>query len=180
MPIVPCPVCRMRVVPKGVACPSCGHAFTEDELKERIHVDLPGREGRPESRHRAGRAARSSQDWEEPWRGPVDMPAVVKWFGVYALVMAFLYFALVAIGVVLLFNPEGAAAGIVLVIMGLVFFAPFLIALLMEDGSARWTLALVLICLGLTGGCTLPFCAVMLVYWIKPETRDYFLQDNTA
>jgi hypothetical protein len=97
--------------------------------------------------------------------------------------MAFLYFLLVALGAVLLLVPaeemdmdpiEALIQGIMLILIGAAFMVPHVVAPFFPKRTWAWGVDLVLICLGLTSCCTIPFCVALLVYWIKPETQEFF------
>ena len=109
-------------------------------------------------------------------------PAVYNWFVVYCILMALLYLALAAMGIVFMFSepdPEMSAAeakvmGSVFIILGLIFFVPYAIAPLLPRKSWVWVLGLVLICIGLTSACCLPACIPLLIFWLKPEMKQFY------
>ena len=96
--------------------------------------------------------------------------------------MALLYLALAAMGIVFMFSepdPEMSAAeakvmGSVFLILGLIFFVPYAIAPLLPRRSWVWVLGLVLICIGLTSACCLPACIPLLIFWLKPEMKQFY------
>ena len=59
-----------------------------------------------------------------------------------------------------------AAAWMLLVVFAV---APFL-----PRRKWVWIYDLVVICLGMTSCCTLPVCIALLIFWIRPETRQFF------
>jgi membrane-bound metal-dependent hydrolase YbcI (DUF457 family) len=108
-------------------------------------------------------------------------PPVYKWFVVYCIFMALLYLGLAAMGIVFMFSepdPEMSAAeakmmGAVFLILGLGFFVPYAIAPLLPRKSWVWVFGLVLICIGLTSACCLPVCIPLLIFWSKPEMKQF-------
>ncbi|HEX2122748.1 MAG TPA: hypothetical protein VHL59_14015 [Thermoanaerobaculia bacterium] len=113
----------------------------------------------------------------------MPQPPVVMWFKVYAVAMALLYIACSALGLAIIFfghewgeMPPGEA-----IFVGSIF-AAVSVPLIFVFGAAPflprrpwvWIYDLVLICAGFTGCCTLPFSIVLLIFWIRPETKAYF------
>ena len=37
-----------------------------------------------------------------------------------------------------------------------------------------WIYGIVLIAVGFTSACCIPFCVPLLIYWLKPEAKAYF------
>ena len=109
-------------------------------------------------------------------------PAVYKWFVVYCILMALLYMTMAVMGVVFLFTEpdrdmsaeEGKIMGLVMLILGLVFFVPYALAPFLPRQRWVWVLGLVLICLGLTSACCLPACIPLLIFWLKPEMKEFY------
>ena len=58
--------------------------------------------------------------------------------------------------------------------IGSVFSALFVASFLLPPRPWAWIFHLVLICIGMTSGCTLPASVALLIFWLKPETRVYF------
>jgi hypothetical protein len=110
-------------------------------------------------------------------------PPVVRWFKVYAAVMAALYLLIVAAGLFFLFIPAEALGEdemppwimtLIFVGIGLPLLAAFAAAIFLPPRRWVWIYDIVLICLGLTSCLTLPFCIALLIYWLKPEAKAYF------
>ena len=109
-------------------------------------------------------------------------PPVYRWFIVYCILMALLYLITAAMGIVFMFvepDREMSAAeakimGGVFLILGLVFFVPYALAPFLPRKSWVWVFGLVLICIGLTSMCCLPACIPLLIYWIKPEMKEFY------
>ena len=109
-------------------------------------------------------------------------PPVYKWFVVYCILMAVLYLILAVMGIVYMFiepDKEMSAAeaklmGTVFLILGLVFCVPYAVAPFLPRKSWVWVFGLVLICLGLTISCCLPACIALLIFWLKPEMKEFY------
>src|SRR5687767_12560587 len=114
------------------------------------------------------------------------MPGVVKWFRVYCGALTLVYLGLAVFGIVFLVFGDrlvqgddvprwlrvfyaGLFGG-----LGLVFGAGFAAGLFLPPRPWAWIYGLVLIAIGFTSACCLPFCVVLLIFWLKPETRVYF------
>lgn len=112
-------------------------------------------------------------------------PAVFTWFVVYCILMALLYLAMAAMGVAFLFmepDQEVSAAeakvmGGMFIILGLVFFVPYALGPILPRKSWVWVFGLVLICIGLTSLCCLPVCIPLLIFWLKPEMKEFYGRD---
>lgn len=109
-------------------------------------------------------------------------PAVYTWFVVYCILMGLLYLALAVMGIAYLFiepDQEMSAAeakvmGALFIILGLVFFVPYALAPLLPRQSWVWVFGLVLICIGLSSACCLPACIPLLIFWLKPEMKEFY------
>ena len=109
-------------------------------------------------------------------------PPVYKWFVTYCILMALLYMTMAVMGIVFMFtepDPEMSAAeakvmGVVILILGLVFFVPYALAPFLPRKSWVWVFGLVLICIGLTSACCLPVCIPLLIFWLKPEMKAFY------
>jgi hypothetical protein len=109
-------------------------------------------------------------------------PPVYKWFVAYCIFMALLYLSLPIIGFVFLFiepdqdmsAAEAKTMGVVFIVLGLVFFAPYAAAPFLPRDSWVWVLGLVLICIGLSSTCCLPVCIPLLIFWLKPEMKAFY------
>lgn len=110
-------------------------------------------------------------------------PKVLLWFKVYCGILCLLYLATAAFSVRFLLGdpddlemPELAARimGGGLLVGGLVLFGLSLLPLILTPRPWLWTFDLVVICLGMTSACFLPACIPLLIFWLKPETKQYF------
>ena len=124
----------------------------------------------------------------EPYGGPDtapgEPPKVVFWFKMYAGLMAFMFALVTIAGIVMLAAPLGlpeedgvpvAILGGVYLMMGLMFLGATLVPFFAGQRSWAWVYNLILIALGMTS-CTIVFSIPLLIYWIKPETREYYGQ----
>lgn len=112
-----------------------------------------------------------------------EPPRVVTWFKVYAGFLCLLYLATAAFSLVFfLVDPaelemeatEAHVIGALLLVVGLALFAANLLPLILRPRPWLWVYDLVLICLGMTSACFLPACIPLLIYWLKPEAKEYF------
>jgi len=111
-------------------------------------------------------------------------PKVVKWFRVYCGILCSIYLIMVLYSWTLVLAPPGKMPeaearfmGAFLCLTGLVLSAGFAVPFLVSP--RRWWLwgyGIGLICLGMTSTCLLPVCVLLLINWIKPETKAYFRQ----
>lgn len=71
---------------------------------------------------------------------------------------------------------RGAAilVGVMMLVMGVALFGAFALPFFLPARPWVWVYDLVMICLGLTSACLLPFCVPLLIFWIKPATQRYF------
>jgi hypothetical protein len=108
-------------------------------------------------------------------------PAVIPWFKAYSAFLTLLYLAVIVYGAFMASRPAvfempegfGRFFGLALAVLGLAFAIGFGAGLFLPRRPWAWVYGLVLICIGLTG-CTLPFSAALLFFWIKPETQAWF------
>lgn len=105
------------------------------------------------------------------------------WYRVYCAVLVVLYLAVTIIGVALaVMRPDTRDyssneiffVGIIYAVVGFVFAIVFSVALLLPPKPYNWIVGIVMICLGMTSCCFLPFCIPLIIYWFKPETKAFF------
>jgi hypothetical protein len=112
-----------------------------------------------------------------------EAPPVLKWFKLYAGLMASLYGIITLIGLFVVFAAGGdeemslmeklVVASIFLVLCG-GLTALFGFGVFAPPVSWVWVYDIVLIAIGLTSCLTIPAALPLLLYWIKPETKAYF------
>ncbi len=118
-------------------------------------------------------------------------PGVVVWFKVYAGFLCFIYGICIAIGLLFLLLPNwieftdpdfpeitAYIYGAVFLVLGLIFLIASALPFFVTPRPWIWTYDLVIICLGMTSACTLPFSIILLIFWLKPETKQYFGKIN--
>jgi hypothetical protein len=118
---------------------------------------------------------------------PSKTPAVWVWFVVYCIVLCIGYLCCAGLGLFLLVaGPQlGGEAdhlpmrlvGAAYMLLGFVFLIPTAFGPFLPAKPWAWVYGLVLICMGFTSCCCIPFSVPLLIYWIKPEGRAYFGRD---
>jgi hypothetical protein len=105
------------------------------------------------------------------------------WYRVYVGLMATLYLAVLAGGIAMVVASGTMAGtdaeqslvfGVTYGIMGGVFGLVYGIALFLPRKPYNWIVGIVLIALGLTSCCFIPATVPLLIFWLKPETKNYF------
>lgn len=120
-----------------------------------------------------------------PYAQPHGKPKVVTWFNVYAVGMAVLYAATMALGVFFLAKAdeiadadmtaaEARVFGTMMLVMGFVIAAGFAAALFLPRRPWVWIYDIVLIAFGMTSCCLWPAAIPLLIYWIKPEVKAWY------
>lgn len=113
---------------------------------------------------------------------PATAPPVYKWFVVYCIFMALLYAFTAVMGIVFLSvepdadmsEAEQKIMGGVFLLLGVVFTVPYAIAPFLPRKSWVWVFGMVLICIGLSSACCLPACIPLLIFWLKPEMKEFY------
>ncbi|MEN6306553.1 MAG: hypothetical protein ABFD91_02255 [Anaerohalosphaeraceae bacterium] len=110
-------------------------------------------------------------------------PGVILWFKVYCGLLCLMYFLVMAASLIFfLVDPEeleteaGVALimGVVMALTGGALFAVVLVPLILSPRPWLWIYDLIVICLGMTSACFWPICIPLLIFWLKPETKQYF------
>lgn len=132
---------------------------------------------------------RSPQAPLDPWQDDrlqdAHRPGAVTWFYVYCVFMALLYLGCLFVGLFLAqLDPAELDAGEEAEVIRIQAYAimavsvPLMVAFGIAPFLGRrrwlWIYGIVMIGLGMTSCCTLPFCIPLLIFWIKPETKAYF------
>ena len=122
-----------------------------------------------------------NDDSTRPEAEAAGQPKVVFWFKIYAGFMAFLYFAVLVAGVLLMvFAPRSgdslplAIMGVVYIALGLVFALAYGLAFAFRPSPGSWVFHLILICIGFGGCPTIAAAVPLLIFWIKPETKRFY------
>jgi hypothetical protein len=110
-------------------------------------------------------------------------PKVILWFKVYTSFLCLLYLCTAAFSLVFFLadpaDTEMSAiaariTGTLLLVLGLGLFGACLLPLVLRPRPWLWTYDLVIICIGMTSACILPASIPLLIYWLKPEAKQYF------
>jgi hypothetical protein len=109
-------------------------------------------------------------------------PSVWAWYIVYCVAMALVSLFLLLIGIIILVAPSSsdltssdkAIAGGFYIIFGVLLAGVYGVAPFLPKRPWAWIYHVVLICLGFTSCCCIPFSIPMLIFWLKPEMRVFF------
>lgn len=108
-------------------------------------------------------------------------PPVWRWYRLYAGALAAVYVLVVVGGLLMAVlapqepgEPPPWLFGLLAVVLGGVFAAAFIAAFFLPRRPWAWIYHLVLIAIGMTSACCIPFSVPLLVFWLKTETRAYF------
>lgn len=173
MNAIRCPNCKATNQMSAAQCFQCGMSFSN--LPTTAYVSLP-----VEQTYQA-----QAMGFSPPIL-PQDNEIGRKtfmWYRIYCGFLCFIYLLLTAAGIFLaVAQPatreqtpeESLIIGIVYAVLGIIFFLIFVIALFLPRKPYNWIVGIVLIALGMTSCCFLPFLVPLLIYWIKPETQAFF------
>ena len=110
-------------------------------------------------------------------------PGVILWFKLYTGFLSFIYLLCIGLSLIFLFvepaklEMDAVSAkvmGAVLLVMGLGLFVACLVPLVVAQRPWVWIYDLIIICFGFTSVCLWPICIPLLIFWLKPETKEYF------
>ena len=105
------------------------------------------------------------------------------WYRVYCAVLTLLYLAVGVFGVIVATVPidsreyseqELMIIGMIYAVLGGVFFVISAIALFLPPRPYNWIVGIVMMAIGLTSCCFIPFLVPLLIFWMKPETKHFF------
>jgi hypothetical protein len=105
------------------------------------------------------------------------------WYRVYCGSLAALYALVATFGLIVAYlqpatnnqsAEESLIMGLIYAILGTIFFAIFLVASILPPKPYNWIVGIVMIAIGMSSCCTWPAVIPLLIYWIKPETREFF------
>lgn len=124
--------------------------------------------------------------YSQQFQPPKRVPAVWYWYVTYCVAMLLLYLACAAGGAALLGFAEELAAddpdmsasearvmGVVFVAISIPLILMYGAAPLLPKGKVAWILGIVNIAIGLTSACCLPVCIPLLIFWLKPEMKEF-------
>lgn len=120
-----------------------------------------------------------------PATGMLPRPAVVGWFLIYCVAISVLYILVAAAGGALAYYAEQLSEseqettelriqGVVYLSLGIALAVVHLIAPLLPRKKWSWLYGFAPIVIGLTSPCCLPMTLPLLLWWIKPETKQWF------
>lgn len=101
----------------------------------------------------------------------------------YCAVLAILYLLVIALGIFLLaFMPssreysqqEITLAGIAYIVVGAILFLVFAVAFFLPPKPYNWIVGIVMMAIGMTSCCFIPFVVPLFIFWLKPETKAFF------
>lgn len=120
----------------------------------------------------------------EPSPGPFRAtPPVYKWYVAYCIAMAVLYVIVAVMGGILLtMDPvrsgQDAATvkvqATIMIAIGIPLIFIFGCAPFLPKKPWAWITGIVLLALGMTSCCCLPAAIPLLIFWLKPECREFF------
>ena len=105
------------------------------------------------------------------------------WYRFYCGSLSALYALIAAAGLFIAYiqpssssqSPEESLImGLIYAIVGTIFFAIFLVASILPPKPYNWIVGIITIALGMSSCCLWPAVIPLLIYWIKPETREFF------
>ena len=116
-----------------------------------------------------------------------DPPPVVGWYKAYASFMAVMYFLCIVAGIMMLKYAgfilanstdktflEIKIQALGLIIVGIVLFIAYVVALILPKTSGAWVYHIVMIAIGLTSCCLWPVTIPLIIAWLKPQTQHFF------
>jgi hypothetical protein len=110
-------------------------------------------------------------------------PPVWGWYVAYCVAMAVMWFMLVLLGLsFILSGPpdhemsvrEAQVMGLIFIGLGVALMTPYVAAPFLPRRRWVWVLGVVLIVLSMSGTCCLPAAIPLLIWWVKPETKEYY------
>ena len=126
-----------------------------------------------------------------------EKPNVVFWFTFYTGFMSVVYFGICLLGAFILIftediidpntspysnqptdDVEAIVMGVLYTGLGFLLMCMHLLPFFVGRKKWIWTYNFILICLGLTSCCFWPINIPLLMYWIKPECKDWYQAKN--
>ncbi len=114
-----------------------------------------------------------------------SIPPVWPWYVGYCVLMALLYLLVGGAGLLALFIDlatleleEDAMIvriqGVLFLVLGLIFMIVYAAAPFLPKRPWVWIYGLVMIAIGIASICCLPVTIPLLIFWLKPETQQFF------
>ena len=110
-------------------------------------------------------------------------PPVWGWYVAFCVAMAIMWLMLVILGLsFILSGPpnremsqrDAQFIGLIFIGLGVGLMVPYAAAPLLPRRRWVWVLGIALIILSMSGTCCLPAAIPLLIWWVKPETKEYF------
>jgi len=114
---------------------------------------------------------------------------VFIWYRVFCGLVAMSSLFWAALGLIAIFGSsnqptlkeqnDGFNGGLMFLVFGLLFFVPYALALVLPKKPFHWILGIALIALnfiplGFSSCVLLPSAIILLIFWLRPETKAYF------
>lgn len=105
------------------------------------------------------------------------------WYRIYCATLILTYLALTIFGIFLAvvqpqtpeYTPqETMFMGILCAVLGGLFCVIAAVAIFLPPKPYNWIIGMVMIAIGMTSCCFLPFMIPLIYFWIKPETQAFF------
>jgi hypothetical protein len=116
----------------------------------------------------------------------VDRPKVITWFVIYCVFLSLTSIIPIVTGIALLRAEADTPATldkqplppVAYLIIGVLGFLTSIVAPFLANRPWKWVYGLILICLAMPACCYLPITIPLLIFWVQPETREYFKQER--
>lgn len=125
-----------------------------------------------------------------PPQSQVDVPSIVRqkpavwrWYVVYCISTVLMYLIFfVAVGFLIVYSEELSEFSennpslwllVLMALSGIPFAILYAVAPFLE-GKGAWIVGFITIGMGFTSPCCVPACVPLLIFWLKPETKQYF------
>lgn len=176
MNAIRCPNCNSTNQLSAVQCQQCQMPFSN--LPTSAYVSVP-----VEQTYEARALGFNPPPLSMPQQDNEIGRKAFLWYRVYCGVMVALYLFVTVMGVFLASyapttreyrSEETFVMGIIYAVLGVIFFLVFAVALFLPRKSYNWIVGIVMMAIGMTSCCFLPFLIPLIIYWVKPETKAYF------
>ena len=175
-----CPNCGSMNRLSALQCTSCSMPFSS--LPQSAFVETETERDRAHSTF--GNEAYAPLSYESTYQAPNETGRkTFFWYRVYCVSLAALYALVATFGLIVAYlqpatnnqsAEESLIMGLIYAILGTIFFAIFLVASILPPKPYNWIVGIVMIAIGMSSCCTWPAVIPLLIYWIKPETREFF------
>lgn len=177
MNAIRCPNCQATNQTSALQCHQCGMPFAN--LPSSAYVSVP-----------------VEQTYEAQAFGfaPPPVPLLVPednetgrktffWYRVYCGVLAALYVLVAALGFFLYASAPSSSEytaeevqimGVIYAALGVALFLVFAVAFFLPRRPYNWIVGIIMMAIGMSSCCFLPFLIPLLIFWVKPETKAHF------